>query len=409
MKLTLTSLNYKPELTGIGKYNEEMCSYLNNSNFDISVITAPPYYPDWKVHEGYSNNFFNVSYINGVKVTRCPLYVPKEVSTFKRFIHLTTFAISSSLALFCSILKKPDVVVLVQPSLFCAPGVLLFCKLTGVKSVMHIQDYEVDALFGLGMIKKNYFHKLTTFLESWLMRRFDAISTISYSMIDNALLKGVSKEKIIYFPNWADTDFITPMADGSLLKKEWGFKQEDKVILYAGNIGGKQGLDILLEVAQSFKENESIKFVIVGTGAKINELKKLSSEMYLENVFFMPLLPWERVPEMLALADIHLVVQKKGAADIVLPSKLTNILAAGGHAIVTAEKNTELGQLSLKHPGIYTRVEPECSISLKNGIKTLLKKDLSIHNAIAYNYAQQFLSKHKILDRYKKDICNLVN
>jgi colanic acid biosynthesis glycosyl transferase WcaI len=408
MKFILNSLNYSPELTGIGKYNGEMCPELIKLGFDVSAIVAPPYYPDWNVHHDYCGYWFAQSVEQGVNVTRCPLYVPKNVTTLKRLIHLSTFAISSGLALFSKIFKKPDVVFLVQPTLFCAPSVLLFCKLTGAKSVMHIQDYEIDALFGLGMMGEGNVSRLVKKTERWLMSKFDAVSTISYSMIENAQAKGISKDKIIYFPNWSDTDFVTPATDGNALKQEWGFNATDKVILYAGNIGKKQGLEIILEAAQAFKKQADIKFVLVGAGAHAGELKALAKVMSLSNVFFKPLQAWERVPEMLALADIHLVVQRKGAADAVLPSKLTNILSAGGHALVTAESHTELGQLKEKHPGIYTCVEPECLTSFVNGLNALLASDLSSHNSVAREYADQYLAKGKILDKFAEDIRSLV-
>ena len=408
MKVILSSLNYSPELTGIGKYNGEMCPELIKSGFDVSAIVAPPYYPDWQVHNDYCSYWFAQTVEQGVKVTRCPLYVPKNVTTLKRLIHLTTFAISSGVALFSKILSKPDVVLLLQPTLICAPGVLLFCKLTGAKSVMHIQDFEIDAFFGLGFMAKGKKKPILAKIERWLMSKFDAVSTISYRMIEKAQEKGVSKEKIIYFPNWSDIFFVTPETQGSVLKQEWGFSADDKVILYAGNIGIKQGLELVLQAAQSLKGQLNLKFVIVGTGAYVSELKALKKTMALDNVFFKPIQPWECVPEMLALADIHLVVQKKGAADAVLPSKLTNILSAGGHALVTAEKHTELGYIENNHPGIFTCVEPECLTSFINGLNELLAKDLTSHNIVARAYAEKFLAKGSILHKYSEDIRSLV-
>jgi colanic acid biosynthesis glycosyl transferase WcaI len=408
MKLILNSLNYSPELTGIGKYNGEMCQELVRLGFDVSTIVAPPYYPGWQVHNGYCGYWFCKTLEMGVNVTRCPLYVPKKVTTLKRLVHLASFAISSGLALFRKILTKPDVVLLVQPTLFCAPGVLVFCKLTGAKSVMHIQDYEIDASFGLGMIGEGAISRLVQTTECWLMSKFDAVSTISYSMIENAQAKGISKDKVIYFPNWSDIDFVTPASDGDALKQEWGFNANDKVVLYAGNIGKKQGLEIVLEAAQVFRNQAEIKFVFVGDGAHAGELKALAKAMRLSNVFFKPLQAWDRVPEMLALAIVHLVVQKKGTAEAVLPSKLTNILSAGGHALVSTENDTELGQLQQRHPGIYTCVEPECLTSFINGLTELLASDLSSHNSVARAYAVEYLAKDETLYKFAEDIRSLV-
>jgi len=409
VKLVLQSLNYSPELTGIGKYNGEMCPELVKRALDVTAIVAPPYYPEWQVHEGFNAFSYQKQTIESVNVVRCPLYVPKNVTTIKRIIHLASFAVSSAFALTSRIFNKPDVIILVQPTLFCAPFTLLYAKLTGAKAVMHIQDFEVDALFGLGMMGDGVIARFAKRIESWLMKRFDAVSTISFSMIENAKRKGVAHNKIIHFPNWSDTEFVTPNTDGASLKAEWGFTAQDKVILYAGNIGNKQGLEIVLDAAKYFASQTHIKFVLVGAGAYVDTLKANAANLQLSNVVFKPLQPWEKVPQMLALADIHLVVQKKGAADAVLPSKLTNILSAGGHALVTAEADTELGQIALNHPDIYTCVEPENSTAFIQGLEALLASNLVEHNHVARQFAENHLAKDKIIDQFVSNLTQLVN
>jgi colanic acid biosynthesis glycosyl transferase WcaI len=407
----LYSLNYSPELTGIGKYNGEMCTELVKRGLDVKAIVAPPYYPEWQVHKAYSQYFYQSEFNQGVQLIRCPLYVPKKVTTVKRLVHLVSFAFSSLFALVSKLFSKSDIIMLVQPTLFCAPFALLYAKLTSTKCVMHIQDYEVDAMLGLGLFgkssnnqKSNAVVKLIKNVECWLTKRFDAVSTISLSMIENAKAKGVDQKKIIYFPNWSDTEFVTPSTCGKALRAEWGFSSRDKIILYAGNIGKKQGLELVLETAQNCSDNSDVKFVLVGAGAHVEHLKDLAKQMKLENVFFKPLQHWDRVPEMLALADVHLVVQNKGAADAVLPSKLTNILSAGGHALVTAEKSTELGNIANNHPGIFTLVEPEDVQAFTLALQTIVAKDTTQHNILARKFATQYLAKDKILDQFVTDL-----
>ena len=326
----------------------------------------------------------------------------------KRIIHLASFALTSGLGLLTKLFTKPDVIFLVQPTLFCAPGALLFAKLTGAKAVMHIQDFEVDAMLGLGMASNGRIGRIARSVERWLLRRFDAVSTISNSMLENAKQKGVSAEKLFLFPNWSDTEFVTPHSNGDGLRAEWGFSTSDKIILYAGNIGQKQGLEVILEAATAFENQPAVKFVLVGTGAYAEALLGQAQAMALSNVYFMPLQPWSRVPEMLALADVHLVIQKKGAADAVLPSKLTNILSAGGHAIVTAEQNTELGQIAARHSGIYSLVEPENPQAFITCLQQVLGSDITSYNVIAREYAEQFLNKEQILNQFVQDLENIV-
>jgi len=407
MKFLLYSINHSPELTGIGKYNGELVTDFASKGIDTHVVTAPPYYPEWKVHKGYKNGW-SKQQGKGVTVYRCPLYVPKRVTTFKRLMHLFSFALSSGLRLLTLLKLKPDVLFLVQPTLFCAPAALLYCKLTGAKSVLHIQDFEIDAMFGLGMMKQGFVARLAKRIECWLMRRFDVVSTISYSMMANVKNKCVADRQLCLFPNWADIDFVTPLVDGSVLKKEWGFSEGDRVVLYAGNMGKKQGLEIVLEAADKLKNDSQLHFVFVGAGAHVDTLKADAAKRGLPNVHFKPLQAWERVPEMLAMADVHLVIQKCGAADAVLPSKLTNILSAGGYAVVTAEQETELGMMADKFPNIYECIEPEDASLLVGALKKLLsEQDMSTHNKVARDYAVECLSRDKILGRFEEDMKDL--
>lgn len=406
MKFLLYSLNHSPELTGIGKYNGELVADFASRGIDTHIVTALPYYPEWEIHEGYKNGW-SKQQDKGITVYRCPLYVPKRVTTLKRLVHLFSFALSSGLRLLTLIRLKPDVLLILQPTLFCAPAALLYCKLTGAKPVKHIQDFEIDAMFGLGMMKHGIVACLAKKAERWLMRRFDVVSTISYSMMENAKNKGADEGKLCLFPNWADIDFVTPVVDGSVLKEEWGFAADDKVVLYAGNMGKKQGLEIVLDAAERLKGDSKLHFVMVGAGAHVDTLKSDAASRGLSNVYFKPLQPWERVPEMLALADVHLVIQKCGAADAVLPSKLTNILSAGGHAIITAEQETELGVLADKFPNIYERIEPEDAGLLVAALNKVLEQGVSPHNKVARDYAVEYLSRDKILRRFEQDMREL--
>ncbi|WP_428820439.1 WcaI family glycosyltransferase [Microbulbifer sp. MCCC 1A16149] len=415
MKLIIYSSNFFPELTGIGKYNSELASEIIERGSQVCVITAPPYYPEWMRHKGYSNTW-EKSIDRGIEVYRCPLFVPKKVTTLNRILHLVSFAFSSALRLITLVRLSPSVIFVVQPTLFCAPAALFYGWLVRAKTVMHIQDYEVDAMFGLktsgesgvSAVKRNRLQKLVSAVEAWFLRRFDMVTTISNSMLERAAQKGVSQVRLRLFPNWSDTEFVTPEVDGSEIRRAWGYSEQDMVVLYSGNIGQKQGLEIVLEAAKAMESRPNVKFLLIGTGAFAGELQQAAKDKGLANIEFKPLQPWEDVPKILAMADVHLVVQKVGAADAVLPSKLTNILSAGGHALVTAEKNTELGKIAEDHPGIYELVEPENTAAFIQGLERCLEKDTTQPNRVARNYACEYLNKDRIIDRFVADLQELV-
>src|SRR5690606_4017257 len=129
-------------------------------------------------------------------------------------------------------------------------------------------------------------------------------------------------------------------------------------------------------------------------------------ELGLTNVVFAPLQPFELLPILLASADCHLVVQRRGAADAVLPAKLTKILAVGGNAVITAEADPSLGELCADYPGIAVAVEPESVAALVAGITQALA--LPRPNPVALAYAAEFLDKQQILLRFESQLSQLV-
>lgn len=402
MKILLYGINYSPELTGTGRYSGEMGSWLASNKHDVRVITAPPYYPEWRIHPGYSVWRYGVNEEKGLRVIRCPLYVPARPRLLSRLLHLGSFALSSAFAVLAQARWKPDVIIMVAPTIGCAPAALCLSLLTGARSILHIQDYELDAMLGLGMASDGGWRKLVLWAERHILRAFDRVSTISPGMIRRAKEKGVTPEKVLFFPNWSDIAKFQNQSKSCELLNRLGLDPNRQVALYAGNIGEKQGLEIVVEAAELVQQNSDLQFLIVGEGAGKARLMALAAEKGLSNVYFGPLQPDAVLPSLLASADCHLVVQKRGAADSVLPSKLTNILAMGGNAVITADADTSLGQLCQTHPGIAICVMPESVKAIVDGVYAAMA--LPRRNQIAAAYAAEHLDKDRILDRFLADI-----
>ena len=405
MKILVYGINYSPELTGIGKYTGEMVEWMASQGHEVRVITAPPYYPEWKVGERYSSWRYRRE--QGVAtVWRCPLYVPEQPSTLKRLIHLGSFALSSFFPLMAQRRWKPDCIIGIVPTLFCTPGMRLLGKLSGARTLLHIQDYEVDAMLGLGMAGKSNggkVAKLASAFERSGLLNVDYVSTISRSMMNKAQEKGVAADKVIFFPNWSEVARFRDVAERDVLtlRTQLGLPDDQKIILYSGNIGEKQGLESVIEAAHQLQKHPWM-FVIVGQGGGKTRLEKMVSERGLPNVKFFPLQSYDALPALLKMGDCHLVVQKRGAADAVLPSKLTNILAVGGNAVITAEPETELGQLCKSYPGIAVCVEPESVQALVTGIEQALV--MPKENTVAREYAERTLEKENVLSQFIADI-----
>jgi colanic acid biosynthesis glycosyl transferase WcaI len=342
MRFLICTMNYSPEVTGIGRYSGEMAEWLEKRGHSVTVICSQPYYPDWRVFDGYSSWRYNKEKNNNVKVIRCPLWVPQKPSGLKRILHLLSYALSSSFVTLIESFRKPDVIITIEPPLFTAPISLLGAKLSGAKSVIHIQDFEVEAAVVTGLVQQKHIVRIALSVEKYLLTKFSYVSTISKNMVKKLVSKGVSENKIGLIPNWVNTNVIVPVASPSKYRDTLKLSNETFVVLYSGNIGRKQGLEIIFDIAQQLKEKVNIKFVVAGGGVGKSDFFNTAARF--ENIICIPLQPEEMLCELLNLADVHLLPMLQGTDDLVMPSKLGNMLASGKPVIVTADMNSEIAE-----------------------------------------------------------------
>lgn len=241
MKILLYGINYSPELTGIGKYTGEMSEWLAGRGYKVRVVTAPPYYPQWRVAEGFQAWRYRRNILSGVEVWRCPLWVPTKLTGAKRLLHLASFSVSSFLVVLAQTFWRPNVILVIEPPLICAPSAMMVARLSGATAWLHIQDYEVDAAFELGLLPQGRFRDFISSIERWLMNRFDRVSTISSNMMRRLADKGVAAERCVLFPNWVDTQQILSLESVSTLRGELGIADDEAVVLYSGNMGKNRG------------------------------------------------------------------------------------------------------------------------------------------------------------------------
>ncbi|GAB4215695.1 MAG: WcaI family glycosyltransferase [Synechococcales cyanobacterium] len=346
VRILIYGLNYAPERTGIGKYTGEMAAWLVTQGHEVHVVTTPPYYPMWQVDASYWGWAYRCESVDGVQVYRCPLWVKPNPSGLERLLHLASFALSSVPVILGHLFWRADVVMVLEPAFFCVPMGLLVARLGGSRSWLHIQDFEIDAAFDLGIIPSRWgLDRFVQRLEYWLTASFDRISTISPAMVQRLGEKGIPAAKQVLFPNWVDTTQIYPLDHPSPLRTELGIPPEALVVLYAGNMGKKQGLELLIEVAAALHGDPAWHFVLCGDGVSRQTLQEQVSGRQLTNVTFLPLQPIERLNELLNMADVHALIQKEASADLVMPSKLTGMLASGRPILATAQPETAIGQV----------------------------------------------------------------
>jgi len=367
MRIVLVSLNFAPELTGIGKYSGEMASGLVARGHEVTVLCAPPYYPSWQVQPGYAAGSYRSEQPEpGLTVHRCPTWIPQRPTGLARLLHLASFAASSFLMLLRLLSWRPQVIFLVAPALVCAPGVLLCARLVGAQTWLHVQDFEVDAAFSLGLLKAPLLQRAARGIERFLMRRFAVVSTISRRMMTMLATKGVAPQRVALLPNAANLTGVQAGPRSEALRARLGIPPSHLVCLYAGSLNRKQGLGVLIEAMQRLPEGREISLVICGDGELRGELEAAARGQ--PDVHFLNLCPAEELNELLNLADIHLLPQLCAAADLVLPSKLVGMLASGRPVVAAASLGTEIASIVVT---CGLTVEPENAEAFAQAIEVL--------------------------------------
>jgi colanic acid biosynthesis glycosyl transferase WcaI len=366
LKILIYSANFAPEPTGIGKYSGEMAEWLASHGHDVRVVCSLPYYPQWKIDPAFAGRGFRQHSWRNVSVWRAPIWVPAEPSGIKRVLHLLSFAICSLPLMARQIFWRPDLVVTVAPAFVCAPTGWLVARLAGARAWLHLQDFEVDLAFNMGLLRSRFVRGVVLRLERFMLRRFDQVSSISARMVQLLQRKGVDQERTQYFPNWVDVGRVSPHLSGDRYRKELGIAAGSIVVLFSGSMGEKQGLMAIPAAAAKLAARKDIVFVVSGDGVMKPAVQ--SAACSLPNVRFLPLQPIERLGELLCLADIHLLPQNADATDLVLPSKLSGMLASGRPVITMSENVTELHDV-VSRCGLV--VPPEDITALAAAIVTL--------------------------------------
>lgn len=341
MRILVHSIFYRPELTGVAKYTAEMCEWLAARGHEVEVVCPPPYYPQWRVAVPYRQWRFQRETLDGVRITRCPLWLPSKPGGLKRILYSLSFMMSSWCAVLARVFRRPDVMFVLEPSFLNAIPCLLLARLTGAVAWLQIKDYEIDLAFDMGQLRQPWLRRVLLGFESWMMRRFDVVSTISRPMAEKARAKGVEASRFVFFPDWVDANVIFP-------KEEARAGRDRVVALFSGTLGAKQGIETIIAAAKLLSESREagdrrIGFVICGEGASAARLRAAASD--LPNVEFMPLQPADRLNELLNSADVHLLPQVAEVAESVLPSKVLGMLASGRPIIATVSERSEIARM----------------------------------------------------------------
>lgn len=403
MKVTVWGINYAPEMTGIAPYNAALCEHLSRHGHDVRMVTSFAYYPSWTKSEADRGRLARTDQMRGVPVHRCWHYVPRKANALKRIVHEGTFVATSFLRHIT--LPAPDAYVVVSPPLLLGAAAWLLGKIKRRPFVFHVQDLQPDAAAGLGMLKQGRLIRALYALEKFAYQKAARVSGITPGMIDAFRRKGVPEDKLVLFPNGVSLPDLSQCPAPGAFRARHGFGEEFLVV-YSGNLGVKQGLDVLVEAAT--KLAPGIRIVICGEGAQRNHLAGLIQQHNLRNVTMLPLQADAQYREMLVDADVCVITQQRGSGGFFFPSKLLTTLAWEKPVITVADETSELVR-ALREGRFGVNVEPGSPAKLARALE-LLAHDGAALRAYAVSgrrYVEQF-EMERVLSEFTARLQELV-
>jgi colanic acid biosynthesis glycosyl transferase WcaI len=399
MHFVFIGINYWPDATGIAPFTTGRCEYLAGRGHQVTVFTGFPYYPNWRVPEPYRKHLFRDEERNGVTILRSWLYVPAHATAARRVLHEASFIASSALRALVRRKQHPDLLVVTTPPLALCLSTIMLSRFWKVPYVQHVPDLQPDAALDLGMLRPGRLTECLYTIERLGYRKAALVSTLTEAMRQKIISKGVAPEKLVLFSDWARPELFDVPAEGGGVRFRQSLGLENELlVVHAGNMGVKQGLEVILDAAGRSREDRAIKYLLVGDGSVREQLEQRAKTLQLDNIRFVPLLPDEQFLDLLAASDISLVTQQKTVADIVFPSKVITLMSSARAIIASASPGSEVARV-LKEADAGLLVAPEDPGALLDAI-IALRKDPERRTKIGANgraFAQRYWEKQRTL------------
>jgi colanic acid biosynthesis glycosyl transferase WcaI len=397
MRILILGINYWPEETGIGAFTTYRAEFLASLGHNVTVCTTFPYYPEWKVAAGYAGRLASSQSRNGVRILRTYAYVPGSVTSTKRVLHEASFIASSFMRAIFQ--PRPDILLVVSPPLGLSLIAFLLSRLWRIPYVFDVEDLQPDAAAELGMLPKSVLNLMYK-VERMAYRHAALVSTLTTGMQRRIIEKGVPSDKTTLFEPRSDASLSNILSDEGLAFRTRLSLQKKFIISHSGNMGVKQGLDVILDAATLNKNDDSTVFLIVGDGSVRSTIQQRAKELELENLIFLALLDSTEFRGFLKASNICLVTQQRTVSDMVFPSKTVTYLAAGCPVIASVNKNSEVAR-AIEESGAGLVVEPESPHALLAAIRTLRAADLSLYSRNAQQYAARRWSSERVLGYFE--------
>jgi colanic acid biosynthesis glycosyl transferase WcaI len=406
LKVLILSMHYRPDQTGNGPLVGDLAEHLSDRGHQVAVVCGMPFYPERSIPPRYRGRLACRERLKGVDVYRTYVCVRPRGTLLDKILLQLSFSISCIYGLLRA--GRPDVVLCVSPPFPSGGPGLLAATLWRVPFIFNVQDIFPDAVQRLGVIRENAFLRLLHAIEKWIYRRSARVTVISPSFVDNLAGKGVPRSKVDVIYNWVDTDFIRPLPRDNAFRHELNL-DDHFVVLYSGNIGRSQSLEVLLEAAGAMQEHRTL-FLIVGEGTRKQALVNKARAMRLTNVRFLPLQPREKLPLMLAAADVSVIMLREEASYTSLPSKIPTVMSSARPLVASVALSSDAARIVAENRcGIA--VPPDDPEPLIEALRALRENRELRENCArqARLGAEQLFARNSALDAYENLLLSVTN
>lgn len=403
VRVVIIGINYAPELTGIAPYTAGIAKGLAKRGHEVAVLTGNPHYPAWERDE-HSTHFRSAGVIEGVLVRRFSHPVPRRLSWLWRAWMEFVFGLQVVTARW----GRCDVVICVTPPLFAAAMAVVRARLTRHRPAVGIL---VQDLYSRGIVEMKAASGLPValirLLESATLRLADGVSVIHQGFARYVTEQlNADPDRVRQIRNWSHVESaeITASRD---FRHRHGWRDDDVVVLHAGNMGYKQGLENVIAAATlAARGNTGLRFVLLGDGNQRSELRERAGS--LPNLEFLPLVPDEEFPAALGAADVLLVNERPGVANVSVPSKLTSYFSVGKPVLAATDPNGHTAaELTASGGGVCIPADRP-DLLLDEALRLGTDKDLARKlGESGRRYCDQRLSEDAAIDLYEDWVLRL--
>lgn len=407
MNLLVLCPHFAPDVAPTGEVMTSIASELVARGHRLHVVTSLPWYEHHRIEPGWEGKAVRHEDTDWGRITRVNPFPTDKRNIPARALAFAGFTALAGLASVAGRRPgRPDAVLAMSPPLTLGAAGWAAAKRWTVPYVFNIQDVFPDVAVELGAITNPAVIRAASWLERWSYRRADAVTVLSDDLRDNLVAKIERRvadplDRIRVIPNFVDTETIRPAdPEAGAYRREHDLVGR-QVVMYAGNVGFSQSLDLVLAAARALADRPEVVFVINGGGSARLDLEREAAGM--ANVRFVDFQPKERLPEVLAAADVHVVPLRRGLARSSVPSKTYSILASGRPVVASVDEGTEVARV-VEQAGAGLAVPPDDPGAFTAAITKLLDgpEQARAMGAAGRAFVERWASPAAVAQRYEE-------